>query len=158
MLLLFLDTETSGLEPYKSQIIELGGIIYELDEKTLKLKEIDSFSNLLKLRREFDDKITRITKITKEDLMSATSQTKVQTDWESWLSKYEITAIIGHSIDFDLRFLKFEGWFLRRKKCHLFSPNALSASPRKRRSGCTGWGTWRAECSQLRGTTCARPF
>jgi DNA polymerase III epsilon subunit-like protein len=112
MLLLFLDTETSGLEPYKSQIIELGGIIYELDEKTLKLKEIDSFSNLLKLRREFDDKITRITKITKEDLMSATSQTKVQTDWESWLSKYEITAIIGHSIDFDLRFLKFEGWFL----------------------------------------------
>jgi DNA polymerase III epsilon subunit-like protein len=119
MLLLFLDTETSGVVPAKSQIIELGGVLAELDEASLKLKEIDTFESLVSLRADrLDAKITRITGINEEDLVDAPDIHKVQERWLEWLTPYEgkIKGIIGHSIFFDTGFLNHEKWFLPEVK------------------------------------------
>jgi DNA polymerase III epsilon subunit-like protein len=112
--LLFLDTETSGLKPATDQIIEVGGVIADFDPITLKCRQVDSFESLVALRKTLDPKITRITGITENDLLPADKLPVVQENWANWLEKYDgqIVAIVGHSIAFDLGFLKEEGWFL----------------------------------------------
>ncbi len=114
MFLLFLDTETSGLKPAVDQIIEVGGVIADFDPITLKCRQIDSFESLVALRKTLDPKITRLTGITENDLLPADKLPVVQENWANWLEKYDgqIVAIVGHSIAFDLGFLKEEGWFL----------------------------------------------
>jgi DNA polymerase III epsilon subunit-like protein len=118
MFLLFLDTETTGVDFASDQIIELGAVIFELDPISLVFSPFDKFQSTVALRQKLDDKISRITGITTEELSTALSATKVQQKWNEWLDKYDtkIEAIIGHSIDFDLHFLKKEGWFLPTDK------------------------------------------
>jgi DNA polymerase III epsilon subunit-like protein len=115
MKLLFLDTETTGLDLQKEQIIELGAVIYDLDISNYKLTKVDHFQSLIKLRKELDDRIVRITGITQGDLSGASDVIKVQTDWSNWLTSVigeEEIIVVGHSIDFDIGFLKKEGWYL----------------------------------------------
>jgi DNA polymerase III epsilon subunit-like protein len=118
MFLLFLDTETTGVDFASDQVIELGAVIFELDPISLIFTPVDKFQSTVALRQKLDDKISRITGITTEELSTALSATKVQQKWNEWLDKYDtkIEAIIGHSIDFDLHFLKKEGWFLPTDK------------------------------------------
>jgi DNA polymerase III epsilon subunit-like protein len=112
MKLLFLDTETSGVDCNKDQIIEIGCVIFELVNYELKL--VDHFQTTVSLRKVLDERITRITGITEAELATAPSLVKAQTLYNNWLEKYEndIAGIIGHSIDFDIGFLKKEDWFL----------------------------------------------
>jgi DNA polymerase III epsilon subunit-like protein len=115
MKILFIDTETSALSPQKGQIIEIAGVIRELDTTTLKLKTLGQFEELIKFRSdELDERVTRITGLTIDDLNSAKSITQVQELWANWLEKWnsEKIMIVGHSIDFDLGFLKNENWYL----------------------------------------------
>lgn len=116
MLLLFLDTETSGVNFQTDQIIEIGGLIVDLDPKTLDLKILDKYESLVALRQPLDDKITRITGITESDLEFSPKLFTVQEAWLNWLDKYSadqnIEAIIGHTIQFDINFLQNERWFL----------------------------------------------
>jgi DNA polymerase III epsilon subunit-like protein len=118
MFLLFLDTETTGVDFASDQIMELGAVIFELDPISLIFSPVDKFESTVALRQKLDDKISRITGITTEELSTALSVTKVQQKWNEWLDKYDakIEAIIGHSIDFDLHFLNKEGWFLPTPK------------------------------------------
>ena len=118
MFLLFLDTETTGVDFGSDQIIELGAVLYSLDPISLVFSPVDHFQSTVALRQKLDDKISRITGITTEELLTALSVTKVQQKWNDWLDKYDakIDAIIGHSIDFDLHFLNKEGWFLPTPK------------------------------------------
>jgi DNA polymerase III epsilon subunit-like protein len=117
MLLLFLDTETTGVELAKCQIIEIGAILYQLDESTFKLSKLQTFQSTISLRQKLEDRISRITGITESELQTAKGIVAVQKDWLGWLDVQiakngEIKAIVGHSIDFDLGFLKKEGWYL----------------------------------------------
>jgi DNA polymerase III epsilon subunit-like protein len=118
MFLLFLDTETTGVDFASDQIIELGAVMFELDPISLIFSPVDKFESTVALRQKLDDKISRITGITTEELSTAQSLTKVQQKWNDWLDKYEsnVEAIIGHSVDFDLHFLTKEGWFLPTQK------------------------------------------
>lgn len=118
VILLFLDTETTGLKPVNDQIIELGGLIVDFDTVSLKFKELSSFESTISLQKQLDEKITRLTGITIEELSTAPDLIQVQEKWLSWLDPYEtkIDAIIGHSIDFDLGFLHQENWFLPKTK------------------------------------------
>ena len=52
MLLLFVDTETSDLTPTKGQVIEIAGVLVELDEKTLDIKVINQFDSLVRIRNK----------------------------------------------------------------------------------------------------------
>jgi len=118
VLLLFLDTETTGLKPISDQIIEIGGLIVDFDPISLHFKEISSFESTIQLRKQLDEKITRLTGITTEELSTASGLFQVQEKWLSWLEPYEaqIQGIIGHSVDFDLGFLRQENWFLPKTK------------------------------------------
>jgi DNA polymerase III epsilon subunit-like protein len=113
MRLLFLDTETSGVNFLEDQIIELAGIVLQFDPVSLSFSEISRFESLVGLRQQLDEKITRITGITDLDLANAPKLQIAQQQWADWLEALgKIDAVIGHSIDFDLRFLKKESWFL----------------------------------------------
>lgn len=117
MLLLFVDTETSGLDFRNDQIIEIAGVIVNFDPITLKSVELSRFESLIALRKPLDEHITRITGISDLELSTAKSLIKVQESWANWIDEYakNITAIIGHSVDFDAGFLKNEGWLLPEK-------------------------------------------
>jgi DNA polymerase III epsilon subunit-like protein len=69
MKLLFLDTETSGVDCNKDQIIEIGGVIFELENYELKM--VDYFQTTVALRKVLDERITRITGITEGELATA---------------------------------------------------------------------------------------
>lgn len=117
MLLLFLDTETSGLNFQSDQIIEIAGVITNFDPVTLKSTEVSRFESLVSLRKPLDEHITRITGISDLELSTAQGLIKVQESWANWIDEYakNVTAIVGHSIDFDAGFLKNEGWLLPEK-------------------------------------------
>jgi DNA polymerase III epsilon subunit-like protein len=119
MLLLFLDTETSGVNCQTDQIIEVGGLVIDLNPKNLELKIIDKFESLISLRKPLEDKITRITGITSGDLEFAPKLFTVQENWLCWLEKVlekeNIQGIVGHTIQFDINFLQNENWFLPEK-------------------------------------------
>ncbi|MEI6728810.1 MAG: 3'-5' exonuclease [bacterium] len=114
MKLLFLDTETSGVNHLSDQIIEIGAVVVELDPATLRITEVSEFESLLALRQTLDDKITRITGISTQDLAHAPNLSEVQENWANWLEPIskDIVAIVGHSIQFDISFLQTESWFL----------------------------------------------
>jgi DNA polymerase III epsilon subunit-like protein len=116
MKFLFIDTETNGLISSQDQIIEVAGLVFELDINTLNLVLTDSFDSLISLRQDYDPKIQRLTDILKEDLLQAPTLNQVQNQWLSFLDQYpKIEAIVGHSVNFDLDFLNSEGWFLPQK-------------------------------------------
>lgn len=115
MKFLFVDTETSGLSPQKGQIIEIAGVLAELDPTTLSFSIISEFEELVAFRgSELDERVTRITGITQDDLKTADSITKVQDKWADWLESHDARGayVVGHSVEFDLAFLKSESWFL----------------------------------------------
>jgi DNA polymerase III epsilon subunit-like protein len=116
--LLFLDTETNALTPSKGQIIEIGGAIIDIDPTTFQPKLISKFESLVRLESTYEDKIQRLTGITKQELTEATIIKHVQEQWLNFIEPYEdkIEGIIGHSVYFDLAFLKAEKWFLPSKK------------------------------------------
>ncbi len=117
MKILFLDCETSDLTPLSGQVIEIAGVIATLDPTTLEIQVIDQFETLIQNRKPFDEKITRLTGITELQLTSSPKLADAQENWANWLDKYQSDSqiICGHSIDFDLKFLKAENWFLPEK-------------------------------------------
>jgi DNA polymerase III epsilon subunit-like protein len=116
MKLLFLDTETSGLNPNSGQVIEIAGILANLDTASLEITTDAKFEELVALRSQMDDKITRITGITSEELSTAQPLHKIQEKWFDFLKNSpEDMMIIGHSLQFDIDFLKAESWFLPEK-------------------------------------------
>ncbi len=114
MYLLFLDTETSGLDPVSGQIIEVAGVLADFNPVDFSVKIIDQFQSLVQNRSNLDPKITRLTGITEEELVVSQSMGKVQQQWLDWLEKYEdkTVAVIGHSVAFDMKFLNAEGWYV----------------------------------------------
>jgi len=117
MKILFLDCETSNLTPLSGQVIEIAGIIANLDVVTLEIQVIDQFETLVQNRKPLDEKITRLTGITELQLSSSPKIADAQKNWANWLDKHQsdCRVICGHSIDFDLKFLKAEDWFLPEK-------------------------------------------
>jgi DNA polymerase III epsilon subunit-like protein len=116
MNLLFLDTETTGLSPVDSQIIEISALIASFDPVSFDIKIITTFSELVKLRKSLDPKITRITGLDETTLVAAQSVNIIQEKWLNWLENYQIEAVVGHSISFDINFLKNESWYLPETK------------------------------------------
>lgn len=112
MLILFLDTETTSLQPSSGQIIEIAGIVVDFDTQTLNTRIESEFSTLVGLRQEMEERITRLTGITQEDLQTAPNLIKAQDQWANWVEQYNIEAVCGHNIDFDTDFIKNESWYL----------------------------------------------
>ncbi|MGL4758134.1 MAG: 3'-5' exonuclease [Patescibacteria group bacterium] len=109
---LIIDTETNGVNPLTDKVIEIGGLIAEYDSKQKKLIYKDSYQSLIYLETGLDSRITDLTGITVDELNEAPKRTQIQAEWETFLQKYEITHVLGHSLDFDTRFLSSNGFAL----------------------------------------------
>jgi DNA polymerase III epsilon subunit-like protein len=113
MHILFLDTETTALSPNSGQVIEVGGVLTTFDTSTHAINMVSSFESLVALRQTMDERITRLTGITSQELATAKPLHKVQEDWYNWLKAVPLnTLVVGHSLSFDLGFLRSENWFL----------------------------------------------
>ncbi len=112
--ILFIDCETTDVTPLSGQIIELAGVVVEVDLVNLNLKVLDQFTTLVKNRGIWDERIQRLTGITELDLQKAPALMVCQEQWANWLEPWlaECGFICGHSVDFDLRFLRAESWLL----------------------------------------------
>ncbi len=102
-----IDVETTGLDPSKDIIIEIGAVKFR--GKTA----LDTFQTFLELRRPLPYRIQRLTHITNEMLMNAPKLSAVAGSVSSFIGS---SVLVGHSVGFDASFLK---------KANLIQANAL---------------------------------
>lgn len=91
-----LDIETTGLDPYYDEIIEIGALKINSD------KIVDQFSTLVKPEKPIDDFITNLTGITDEMVSNAPN---IRDILPSFLAFTGDSAIVGHHVHFDINFI-----------------------------------------------------
>ena len=92
-----LDIETTGLDPQKSDIIEIGAI------KTNGTEAVDVFNTLIHLDGDVPPEITRITGISKDMLEGMPD---IKTSLTKLMEFAEGTILVAHNADFDISFIK----------------------------------------------------
>lgn len=92
-----IDVETTGLSPVYNELIEISAIKYE------KAKKKDTFSTLIRPKKEISDTITNITGITNEMVKNAPKIEQVMPKLIKFIGDYPIVA---HNANFDYSFLQ----------------------------------------------------
>ena len=95
-----LDLETTGLEPGRDEIIEIGAV------KFRGIEVLETYQTFVKPRQVLPVKIARLTGIDAADLVDAPTFNAVGPDFVRFIKSYPI---VGHSIGGDLRFLAAQG-------------------------------------------------
>jgi len=98
-----LDLETTGLDPYRDAIIEIGAVKFRGDEV------LDTFSTLINPGRSISSKITDLTGIADQDVENAPHLPEVLPRLSSFVRDLPI---IAHNVSFDLSFLNKQRLFL----------------------------------------------
>lgn len=99
--MIFLDLETTGLDPIQDQILEFSAVKTDAD-----FQEIARLDFLLNPETEIPPLVSYITNIKPDDVKDAQTLEDKKTEIQEFL-KDEI--IVGHNISFDLGFLKEKG-------------------------------------------------
>ena len=94
---LVVDLETTGLDPKKDKIIEIGAV------RIRKGKIVDSFSRLVNPGRRLNERIIEITGITDAELEGASYIEEILPEFLEFAGEDDL---IGHSVLFDYSFLK----------------------------------------------------
>ncbi len=92
-----LDLETTGVDAQRDAIIEIGAARFRRDEL------LDTYSTFVDPGRHIPHDITTLTGITDQDVRGAPHLYDVLPDLVRFVGDHPI---IGHSVDFDIRFLK----------------------------------------------------
>jgi DNA polymerase-3 subunit epsilon/ATP-dependent DNA helicase DinG len=92
-----LDLETTGLDAERDAIIQIGAAKFRQDEL------LDEFSTFVDPGRRIPHDITVLTGITDQDVRGAPQLYEVLSDLSRFVGEYPV---VGHSVDFDLRFLQ----------------------------------------------------
>ena len=98
-----LDLETTGLDPYRDAIIEIGAVKFRGDEV------LDTFSTLINPGRSIPPKITDLTSLADQDVENAPHLPEVLPRLSSFVRDLPI---IAHNVSFDLSFLNKQRLFL----------------------------------------------
>ena len=99
---LYLDIETTGFSRDWDEIIEIAAIL--VDDTTGK--DIDSFHEYIKPKRNISAKITDLTGITNARVAGCRSENAVLMDFSEWVTLSKPDTIIGHNCkSFDLNFI-----------------------------------------------------
>ncbi len=106
-----LDLETTGLNPERDAITEIGVVKFR-DEQVL-----DTWSSLVNPQRPIPYRIQQLTGITQEEVNAAPSFRSLSGKILSFVKEYPI---VGHSVSFDLGFLKSQGLFLGNRTIDTF--------------------------------------
>lgn len=91
------DLETTGLDPYSSEIIEIGAV------KIRKGKEIGEFHALIKPEGKISEASSEITGITMEDLKEQPSLNEVLPEFLEFVGD---SILVAHNANFDYRFIR----------------------------------------------------
>lgn len=96
-----LDIETTGFDPLKDEILELGFVFFEITEKGIVTGR--EYSRVFKPQQPVSEIILGLTGISKKELEEAPKffehQEEIQKDLEE-------AVIVGHNINFDIKFLQ----------------------------------------------------
>ncbi len=95
-----LDLETTGLDPERDSIIEVGAVKFQDDQI------IDTFQTFVNPDRSIPEFIQRLTGITPQQVKRAPTFDSIMNELEAFLAGHPI---VGHNISFDLRFLDSHG-------------------------------------------------
>lgn len=106
-----LDIETSGFDPAKDEILEIGFVKFKFLEN--KFTIIEEYNRLFKPKGEVSETVLALTGITRVELEKADDFIKHR---EEISEKLKDVILVGHNIDFDLGFLKSLGMNLSEKK------------------------------------------
>ena len=101
-----LDLETTGLNPEKDVIIEVGAVKYRDGQP------VEEFETLVNPGRPIPYEITLITGIRNEDVIGKPSFERIAVALERFVGP---AAIVGHNISFDLGFLRAKGLFVENQ-------------------------------------------
>ena len=93
---IIIDTETTGINPYKDEIIEFGAI------KVIDNKIVETFCQLVKPRKPISQQITNINNITNEMVFNAPSINRVLPQFLNFCQDF---ILIGHNVDFDTQMI-----------------------------------------------------
>lgn len=99
--LVFLDVETTGLYPSKSEIVEVSAIKFDVG-----MVPVSCFTTLCKPRKSIPEEATEINHITDEMVIGAPNFSQIAPALNEFIRGCNIA---GHSIDFDLRFIFAHG-------------------------------------------------
>lgn len=97
--LIALDFETTGLDPEKSKIIEVGAVKFNESGE-----EVDSFSSFADPKTKIPHIITKLTGINKKMLAGSPSPEEVLKNLFSWASNSK--TYVAHNAEFEARFIK----------------------------------------------------
>jgi DNA polymerase-3 subunit epsilon/ATP-dependent DNA helicase DinG len=97
-----LDIETTGLDPLKDAIIEIGAVRFNINRIE------DEWSSLINPGRKIPPFITQLTGITDHMVMEAPSIQNVIPELRQFVGDL---SILGHNVGFDLSFLRRQGLF-----------------------------------------------
>jgi len=99
--MIVLDIETTGLDPTKHSIIEVGAIEFENPQNIFN-ERCQIWSGA-----EIDQNALAINGFTPEEISDSSrlTQMKLLVKFNDWISSIEERTIAGHNVDFDLNFL-----------------------------------------------------
>src|ERR1700687_2403912 len=100
--LVAIDLETTGLDPSTAQIIEIGTVKFQ-DNQVL-----ETYSTLVDPEGQIPAKVTAITGITQDLILGAPKLRDVLPRIKQFVGD---APLVGHNIEFDLRFLQKAGVF-----------------------------------------------
>jgi len=106
-----LDLETTGLDPERDAIIEIGAVKFRDDEL------LDTFSTFVRPGRPIPQQITHLTGIRDEDVADAPSLHQALPQLARFV---EQRPVIGHSVQFDLSFLRRHSQLLENELLDTF--------------------------------------
>src|SRR5258707_394659 len=104
--LVALDLETTGLDPANAQIIEIGAVKFRADDAAHPL--LETYSTFVDPGIAIPPEITSITGITQDNMLGAPKLRDALPQFEQFVGD---AIIVGHNVDFDLRFLQKQGLF-----------------------------------------------
>ncbi|MGE0598080.1 MAG: helicase C-terminal domain-containing protein [Dehalococcoidia bacterium] len=102
-----IDLETTGLDPERDRIIEVGATRFDLNGK-----ELDTLSYVVNPGREVPAFIERFTGVTNEMTARGPKIASVRPELERFVGK---SVVVGHNVGFDLNYLRKEGVQLTAK-------------------------------------------
>ena len=100
--LVALDLETTGLDPSRDTIIEIGAVRFQGD------RVLDRFVTLVNPQRSIPLRITQITGIRNADVANAPVLAAVLPELLAFVTS-DVAAIVAHNAGFDLGFLRAAG-------------------------------------------------
>ncbi len=100
-----LDLETTGLDPERDAILEVGAVRFRtsFDDGTVQTQVLDTWSSLVNPGRHIPIQIQQLTGITEKEVSRAPRFSQVIHEVDRFLGRWPV---VGHNVGFDLGFLR----------------------------------------------------